>query len=278
MSCQARSLALETSIWGTAPEEITQWVLVEYPHTWPAKFSDISALSLPEGLREALQQVQKREGWKILWIRRPGCQAQYVYWWDLNTQTCKIAPQTGDWSGEWTEQSVWQDVHEAGVPAPTVLVCTHGSRDKCCGVLGGVVFASMRKILPDAVWQVSHLGGHRFAPTALCFPFGWMLGRIEEADCMDIALAVMSGSPNSIRSDIVRGDVRLTKRAQARDIWLREQCGTLQQVTGDSVMWRDAGNTVHHVQQTQRLLGELEVSCANRKTKPVSAWVFTPVL
>jgi hypothetical protein len=61
-------------------------------------------------------------------------------------------------------------------PAPEpdvtdVLVCTHGTRDSCCG--------SLRTRLWKAadgnhvrVWRTSHTGGHRFAPTAVTFPDG----------------------------------------------------------------------------------------------------------
>lgn len=273
MSCQARSLALESSIWGTAPECWTHVVLVEYPHTWPAKFADLSELHLSEGLTTALNAVRKQDGWKILWIRRPSSSAQYVYWWNLETGDCQVAAQDSDWSENWMGAS-WQNPHSVNVVPPTVLVCTHGSRDKCCGVLGGVTFAGLRKILPDSVWQVSHLGGHRFAPTALCLPFGLMLGRIEEDDWMDVALAAMSGSSASIRNEIIRGNVQLTSKEQAREIWLREHCGDILQGEEDGFTWRDVDGTEHRIVQTQSLVGEMEVSCADSKTKPVYEWVF----
>ena len=50
-----------------------------------------------------------------------------------------------------------------------VLVCTHGSRDRCCGTLGGAIYAKAHKQAPEKVWQASHLGGHRFAPRCLFF-------------------------------------------------------------------------------------------------------------
>jgi hypothetical protein len=55
-----------------------------------------------------------------------------------------------------------------------VLVCTHGSRDVCCGSAGIGVFRDLGAArLPGVrVWRTSHTGGHRFAPTALTFPDG----------------------------------------------------------------------------------------------------------
>jgi hypothetical protein len=55
-----------------------------------------------------------------------------------------------------------------------VLVCTHGSRDVCCGRDGITVHRDLMALdLPGVrVWRTSHTGGHRFAPTALTFPEG----------------------------------------------------------------------------------------------------------
>jgi hypothetical protein len=55
-----------------------------------------------------------------------------------------------------------------------VLVCTHGSRDVCCGKDGiGVHRELVALDLPGVrVWRTSHTGGHRFAPTAITFPDG----------------------------------------------------------------------------------------------------------
>lgn len=50
-----------------------------------------------------------------------------------------------------------------------VLVCTHGSRDRCCGSLGTALTVELALAPPPGVTvrRTSHLGGHRFAPTAL---------------------------------------------------------------------------------------------------------------
>ncbi len=63
-----------------------------------------------------------------------------------------------------------------------VLVCTHGSRDRCCGNLGARLFMELDDRRRHGewddrirVWRTSHIGGHRFAPTAMTFPdaMGW---------------------------------------------------------------------------------------------------------
>ena len=59
-----------------------------------------------------------------------------------------------------------------------ILVCNHGSRDRCCATFGFAIYRELREKYassqPDAlrVWRCSHLGGHRMAPTLLDFPEG----------------------------------------------------------------------------------------------------------
>ncbi|MGH9122026.1 MAG: sucrase ferredoxin [Acidimicrobiales bacterium] len=55
-----------------------------------------------------------------------------------------------------------------------LLLCTHGSRDVCCGSLGASLWGEVADLLPlgTKAWRTSHTGGHRFAPTAITFPDG----------------------------------------------------------------------------------------------------------
>ncbi len=60
-----------------------------------------------------------------------------------------------------------------------VLICTHGSRDRCCGQSGTLLFLELEDALasgdissPVRIWRTSHIGGHRFAPTVLTLPDG----------------------------------------------------------------------------------------------------------
>ena len=59
-----------------------------------------------------------------------------------------------------------------------ILVCNHGSRDRCCATFGFAIYSELRKKYAGShagslrVWRCSHLGGHRMAPTLLDFPEG----------------------------------------------------------------------------------------------------------
>lgn len=75
--------------------------------------------------------------------------------------------------------------------ARDVLVCTHGSRDVCCGKFGYSVYRFLRSrhATPGGlrVWRTSHLGGHRFAPTLLELPEGRYWGHLEIGTAEDLA-------------------------------------------------------------------------------------------
>ena len=66
-----------------------------------------------------------------------------------------------------------------------LLVCTHGRRDAACGKLGYGIYETLRRRYAGAaggrlrIWRVSHLGGHRFAPTLLDLPEGRLWGHLE---------------------------------------------------------------------------------------------------
>lgn len=64
-----------------------------------------------------------------------------------------------------------------------ILVCTHGSRDVCCGNFGYPIYNLLRfkHAHPERlrVWRTSHIGGHRFAPTLLDLPEGRYWGHLE---------------------------------------------------------------------------------------------------
>jgi hypothetical protein len=67
-------------------------------------------------------------------------------------------------------------------PALDVLVCGHGARDRCCGSLGTALHTATAAGRPSAnVRRTSHLGGHRFAPTALVLPDGTAWAWLDDA-------------------------------------------------------------------------------------------------
>lgn len=59
-------------------------------------------------------------------------------------------------------------------------ICTQGSHDVCCGSEGTSLYLEAEANLQEVkVRRVSHLGGHRFAPTAVTFPDGRMWSHLN---------------------------------------------------------------------------------------------------
>ena len=69
----------------------------------------------------------------------------------------------------------------------TMLICTQGSHDVCCGTHGAAFVEWVETERPDVeVFRVSHTGGHRFSPTAMTLPDGrmWAYLNPEAADAI----------------------------------------------------------------------------------------------
>ena len=45
----------------------------------------------------------------------------------------------------------------------------------------------------DGVWEVTHLGGHRFSPTLLILPFGYAYGRARAPHVREVLQGVREG-------------------------------------------------------------------------------------
>lgn len=87
---------------------------------------------------------------------------------------------------------------EVGEPNPPILVvCTNARRDRCCAIGGRPLAAHAAAVFggPDAgrVWETSHLGGHRFSPTAAVLPQGSVHGRLTDTQAVDLLVAADAG-------------------------------------------------------------------------------------
>ncbi|MEC8379768.1 MAG: sucrase ferredoxin [Myxococcota bacterium] len=212
-SCSEQSLIQSESLVGTAPGPITHWICIELPGAWPARFKP-NTLSLPPALA-ALTDIAGRPHHKLLLIRgrRPTPRKTIrvfvsqpaldrVRSWEVDVSGPFI-----DWDSRLKQDSGHHLTH------PLILVCTHGSRDRCCGILGGATFAALHTINPDWVWQVSHLGGHRFAPTLLSLPSGQLYGRVTADMAVDFMNALSRGEPFDFGH--LRGNTQFAPAVQA---------------------------------------------------------------
>lgn len=111
------------------------------------------------------------------------------------------------------------ELDDAGDPAPDELfICSHGARDRCCGGSGTRLAAEARPALGGLrVRRTSHLGGHRYAPTAVSFPDGRLWAFLD----IDILRGIVdrSAHPDEAR-EFYRGNSALDPWAQVLEAQL----------------------------------------------------------
>ena len=117
------------------------------------------------------------------------------------------------------------------VSRPRYFVCTNGQRDLCCARFGLPVYNALRESVGDRVWQVTHLGGHRFAPNVLVLPGGLLYGRVDP-EKLEGFMAAVEGA--EIPFDHLRGRSRYPKHVQAAEVFAARDGLRLLHVDGDA--------------------------------------------
>jgi len=184
-------------------------VTVEVPLPWPADVADLpwlAELPSPPGTRvqTIVPEVARADGTILVtrWDRR-GARCEGTDWLvpAPDVPEALVAVAAGGDPGV-----------EGEVAPPEILVCGHGARDRCCGGSGTRLAVEARAALPG--WRIrrtSHLGGHRFAPTALSLPEGRVWAFLDAEALAGIVERTMH--PHEAR-DHYRGHVALDPWAQ----------------------------------------------------------------
>ncbi|MFA7479386.1 MAG: sucrase ferredoxin [Vulcanimicrobiota bacterium] len=219
-----------SSIVGTAPTE-EAYLLLELPKPWPAKIKKM------EGLVQELRPIlKKHKGLDAKILGTPGvdwlepCQsprALLIRWNGRQT-----VYQTFPANREELVQALHSPLPEE--PLNCYMVCTHGSRDPCCGLLGVPVFQTLRAHGSRRTLQVSHLGGHRFAPVVAVFPEWKFYGRLKPEEYLEMDQTLAKGQPFSRG---YRGSGRWKSSLQVVEAKLWEEYGQaplqLRRLSGD---------------------------------------------
>lgn len=171
-------------------------------------------------------------------------------------------------------------------PAPPVLlVCTNGRRDVCCAITGRGIAEAVAGSHPGQVWEASHLGGHRFAPTAVVLPVGTALGRLTPALAAGALDAAADGliAASSLDQRHFRGRMCLTPGEQVADAAVRIASGELKPgaltvtVAPGGADVRHTDGRAWHVATAREKLPALPVSCG-RPPEPTMVWRATMLL
>lgn len=113
------------------------------------------------------------------------------------------------------------DLQRTNESKPLLLICTNGKRDQCCATFGRSLITRCKEFIsPESFGQIlecSHLGGHRFAPTAIWLPRNLVLGRLDQGAIVNLL------EKGEVDSQFLRGSTRLSPAQQVVEVFLWPQ-------------------------------------------------------
>ena len=187
-------------------------LLVEQPLPWGADGLRTSRFDRDTAL--ALEARAREQGVRVQAVRRPGGSPEGPRrrWMLVDTRDQTNSIQQGEFTEDQELLELPLDASGGADPDPIYLVCSHGRHDPCCGQRGRPVVAALAATRPDRVWQASHLGGCRFAPTVLVLPLGVMYGRVPPSSADELVAATEAGQ---LAEGMLRGRIGVPPAAQA---------------------------------------------------------------
>jgi hypothetical protein len=231
-NCSAFSARLGEPLAGTAPVATT-WLAIEQPGPWGARALTQSHLDHFVGTE--LGRQAEGTGVRIALIRRVGHHALTDLDAPRRVLICSTRPGTASVRSFTVSDprdlldfdlsalgAGWLDKYEFEPhPNPAMLVCTNGKRDRCCAELGRSLALDLMEAGSSAeIWEADHLGGHRFAPTAVVLPTGYVYGRLDVATA---TAALDAAARGEVVTEHARGRSTWSRPGQAADLALRTE-------------------------------------------------------
>lgn len=215
--CADKSRSLKEDIIGSAPNNEI-YVLIECPTPWAesafdSKYIPLNLKQLKDKLSRERRPINlllineydssKQTKTVIFFKKKQGVSKSYSRW-EIEVQNLEeVAPLVETYLNE--TDLVCTDLESS---IRDILVCTHGSHDKCCAKYGipfyreALVTLKNLQLKGVRIWQSSHFGGHRFAPTVIDFPEGRYYGVLTHNTFCSIL--TRTGDVNCMR-EVYRG-------------------------------------------------------------------------
>lgn len=226
--CAAQSLLRDEPVAGTATH-VRTWLLLE--HTGPWGSDALLDARLPDGLGPALKELAREHRAKVLLIRRfsstPDGDGVRVF----AAHAAPVAPRLE--SGVLADEREVLDLDlgafraggTTGLPAydgALFCVCTNGRHDACCAERGRPIAKALDQAHPAETWEVSHIGGDRFAGNMVVLPQGLYYGRLDPVAALAVAGSHLAGE---LDLDHLRGRSSQPMPVQAAEVFLRRELG-----------------------------------------------------
>ncbi|MBB5937575.1 sucrase ferredoxin [Streptomyces zagrosensis] len=150
-------------------------------------------------------------------------QRPFAPWAAQPTQPTQPTPRTGTLIAPPADLSAPPPHWEPYEGEPLAFVCTNGKRDRCCALLGRPLVAELAAMGGATdVWEITHIGGHRFSPTLLVLPYGYAYGRATTHSVKEVLSAARRGR---ITIEGARGRSAWDRPGQAADLAVRRFTG-----------------------------------------------------
>jgi hypothetical protein len=240
-ACSAIWDRARASALGSAPAAAF-WVALEQNGPWGARAAAQSHLDPDVGM--ALDRLCQEAGGRFILIRRPGTHSDSHI-----GRPQRVYVAGGLALGPWLLQDSlddparllrlpWAALGEGDIAAvqdtvpqleksrsPVLLICANSRRDICCAVRGRPVAMESSLQRPERVWECSHTGGHRFAPTGVLLPHGQTFARLSSASAI---AAVDASTRGEVPTELLgeecdRGRSHLSPAAQAAESVVRQK-------------------------------------------------------
>ena len=240
-ACSVQFDDADVSTFGTAARA-EFWLAVEQTGPWGRNAATES--HLPADLGRQLDKECSRRGGRLSLLRAPGQHADAhhqggrtaylafagLHPWLLVAREVtpgELASLDFDALAAGDREGVRTSLPRAVDAPPILLVCTNGRRDVCCALRGRPVALEAAAASPGRVWESSHTGGHRFAPTGVLLPFGATLARLDADLCAAVLGAARAGHlpARALGPRHDRGRSALAPAAQAAESWVRAEHG-----------------------------------------------------
>jgi hypothetical protein len=239
LRCAAVSRLVGDDLVGSTPAR--DHVFVEAPAPWPRDWR--AAGGYPGGMREALARLAGEHGVEVkdhlilpesppapgrvrfLAYLLPAGPAARLDRHEYLVPPDQLAGLATALLGPGGDLRPYAAYRVGGGAVRDFFVCTHGSRDACCGRLGVPVYQALRWHAGMSsgrlrVWRTSHIGGHRFAPTLVELPTGRYWGHLDGGLAETL---VTRTAPPAALAAAYRGRMLVAPLAQAveRRLFLR---------------------------------------------------------
>jgi len=210
--CSLTTRAAGIPLAGSAPQA-PAWLVVEQRIPWAARA--LQSQRLDPDLRALLTNVSAT----VLFARRQDASGPERYWFSSAAATSGLVNGYVSELMEVLAANNPLSTLPSTLPGdPVLFVCANAKRDVCCAIESKPLLAQLSERID--VWQCTHIGGHRFAPTALLLPTGVVYGRLTAENAVT---ALDWAGRGEIVTTEARGSSWLNPLEQIADIHVRHR-------------------------------------------------------